>query len=262
MVLAGGPMAVTILATVLMLLSVVDDLRGLSPFLRLIGHFVVALAFLVFEGQGISVWAVAIVAVGIVWMVNLYNFMDGADGIAGGMAVVGFASYAWLAWSSGDMVISYSAGAVAAAALAFLFFNFPPARIFLGDSGSVPLGFMAAGLGFVGWTRGLWPAWFPLVAFAMFITDATVTLVRRGLRGERVWQAHRDHYYQRLVLMGWSHRRLASYSYCLMLASAVLGIVAVTAQTRIQIALLAFVCLAHIALALVIDTRWNVNVKT
>jgi UDP-N-acetylmuramyl pentapeptide phosphotransferase/UDP-N-acetylglucosamine-1-phosphate transferase len=95
---------------------------------------------------------------------------------------------------------------VAAAAAGFLCFNFHPARIFMGDVGSVPLGFTAGALGLVGWRSGAWPLWFPLLVFAPFILDATVTLLRRALRGEKVWQAHRSHYYQRMVQMGLGHR--------------------------------------------------------
>ena len=69
-----------------------------------------------------------------------------------------------------------------------------------------------------GWQRGLWPLWFPGVVFSPFIVDASVTLVRRALRGEKVWQAHRSHYYQRLVMLGWSHRQLARTEYVLMVA--------------------------------------------
>ena len=78
-------------------------------------------------------------------------------------------------------------------------------------------GFSPARLGLIGWRDGLWPLWFPVVVFAPFVVDASVTLARRALAGERVWEAHRSHYYQRLVLIGWSHRRTAFAEYGLML---------------------------------------------
>ena len=93
----------------------------------------------------------------------------------------------------------------------FLVFNFPPARVFLGDAGSVPLGFLAGALGAQGALSGAWPMWFPVLVFSPFIVDATVTIARRVARGERIWIAHRDHYYQRLVLSGWT-RAAASRS--------------------------------------------------
>ena len=101
---------------------------------------------------------------------------------------------------------------------AFLVRNFPPARIFMGDVGSVPLGFLAGALGLIGWNDGVWPLWFPLLVFAPFVCDATLTLLRRLARGERVWQAHREHYYQRLVRMGFGHRGAALIEYAAMLA--------------------------------------------
>ncbi len=81
---------------------------------------------------------------------------------------------------------------VAAAGAAFLLFNFPPARIFMGDAGSIPLGFLAAAVGALGWHDGLWPLWFPVVVFAPFVVDASVTLVRRAVRGERVDLVQRE----------------------------------------------------------------------
>jgi UDP-N-acetylmuramyl pentapeptide phosphotransferase/UDP-N-acetylglucosamine-1-phosphate transferase len=99
-----------------------------------------------------------------------------------------------------------------------LLFNFDPARIFMGDVGSIPLGFLAASLGLVGIQREVWPLWFPVLVFAPFIVDATVTLLRRAWRREKIWQAHREHYYQRLVQSGWSHRKLALHEYALMAA--------------------------------------------
>jgi UDP-N-acetylmuramyl pentapeptide phosphotransferase/UDP-N-acetylglucosamine-1-phosphate transferase len=105
---------------------------------------------------------------------------------------------------------------VATASAGFLWFNFHPARIFMGDAGSIPLGFIAAAFGVSGWQIGYWPFWFPLLVFAPFVADATFTLFNRVRRGERLSQAHRSHYYQRLVQMGWGHRNTALTEYVLM----------------------------------------------
>jgi UDP-N-acetylmuramyl pentapeptide phosphotransferase/UDP-N-acetylglucosamine-1-phosphate transferase len=153
----------------------------------------------------------------VVWITNLYNFMDGADGLAGTMALVGFGAYAAAAQLAGHAPLALASLAVASASAGFLAHNFPPARVFLGDAGSIPLGFLAGALGLAGYARGAWPAWFPVLVFSHLIFYATITLVRRVLRAERPWRAHRDHYYQRLVLSGWSARRLALASYALMI---------------------------------------------
>ncbi len=160
-----------------------------------------------------------------VWMINLYNFMDGMDGFAGGMAVIGFTTLAWL--GQADTEFSTFCLIIAAASVGFLIDNFPPARIFLGDTGSTILGFLAAACSLWGSKTGLFPFWIALLVFSPFITDATVTLLRRLLRGERIWEAHRNHYYQRLVLLGWGHRRTVLAEYVLMLACAGSALLAV-----------------------------------
>lgn len=86
----------------------------------------------------------------------------------------------------------------------------------MGDAGSTLFGFLAACLGLVGWQLGIWTLWFPGLVFSPFIVDATVTLLRRLLRGEKIWRPHREHYYQRLVLSGWGHRRTVLAEYAVM----------------------------------------------
>jgi UDP-N-acetylmuramyl pentapeptide phosphotransferase/UDP-N-acetylglucosamine-1-phosphate transferase len=163
-----------------------------------------------------------------VWLINLYNFMDGADGLAGGMALFGFGAYAIAATLSSHPApaLALAAVAVAGAAAGFLFFNLHPARIFLGDAGSIPLGFLAGALGYWGWRSGAWPLWFPAMCFSPFIGDASVTLLKRLLRGEKFWEAHREHYYQRMVQSGLGHAATARMWYLLMLVGIMLAILA------------------------------------
>ena len=165
----------------------------------------------------------------VLWMINLYNFMDGMDGFAGGMAVIGFTTLAWL--GRADTEFAAVCMTIAAACAGFLVYNFPPARLFLGDTGSTALGFLAAACSLWGSQAGLFPFWAALWVFSPFIVDATVTLLRRLVRGERVWEAHRSHYYQRLVLLGWGHRRTVLAEYALMLACAGAAILAVQLPT-------------------------------
>ena len=107
---------------------------------------------------------------------------------------------------------------IAAVALGFLVFNFPPARIFMGDTGSYSLGFLAAALSLWGVGNGLFPAWCPILIFSPFIVDATVTLLTRAWRRERFWEAHKGHFYQRLAEAGWPHRTVVLWAYGLMMA--------------------------------------------
>ena len=207
----------------LFIVSLLDDLQGLPVSKRLLAHFIAA-AILVggsglFTSQGIMV-ALAVLLFA-VWMTNLYNFMDGSDGLAGGMALIGFSMYGVAALIGRDDTQAMLNFTIGAAALGFLFNNFPPAKMFMGDAGSVSLGFLVSAMGLLGWQQGYWAAWFPLLVFSPFIVDASVTLMKRTLRGAKITEAHREHYYQRLIQMGWGHRNVALLEYVLMLGSGV-----------------------------------------
>jgi UDP-N-acetylmuramyl pentapeptide phosphotransferase/UDP-N-acetylglucosamine-1-phosphate transferase len=131
-----------------------------------------------------------------------------------------------LGWQGGEHVFSLVAGCTAAACAGFLTSNFPPARIFLGDLGSSTLGLLAAGLSLWGHSRGLFPLWAAWLAFSPFIVDATWTLLHRLARGERIWEPHRSHHYQRLVLAGWGHRKTVLRAYVVMAAAAACAVAA------------------------------------
>src|SRR4051812_4106904 len=182
-------------ALVLAAVSFADDLRGLPTSLRLATHLAVAGALLWYFLAPADAMLIVLLTVAVAWLTNLYNFMDGSDGLALGMSVFGFGTYSLAAWMAGDAAIAALGAGTAAAAAAVLLYNFHPAKIFIGDVGSIPLGFMAGAMGVLGWRNDAWPLWFPLLVFAPFIADATVTLARRALRREAVWRAHRQHYY-------------------------------------------------------------------
>ncbi|MDT3705253.1 MAG: glycosyltransferase family 4 protein [Thiobacillus sp.] len=245
---------VVVAAFALAAISLLDDVRGLPVVLRFLAHFVAAAGCLL--ALGLTGWTLVAGTLAVVWMTNLYNFMDGSDGLAGGMAAIGFGALALAAWLGDASELALFSAAIAAAALAFLHFNFPPARVFMGDAGSIPLGFLAASLGILGARQGIWSWLFPLLVFSPFIVDASVTLARRGLRGEKIWQAHRSHYYQRVVLLGASHRELALAAYALMLAMAVL---AFTLRSFPQHSawVLILSSTTYLLIFLAIDRRWR-----
>lgn len=248
--------AVTAALLGLALVSFIDDVRSLPVAVRLVTHLgAAAAAMSVHPGLPLLLWIAGVLA--ITWMINLYNFMDGSDGLAGGMALLGFLFYGAAAWAAGDATYAFAAWTVSAAALGFLVFNFHPARIFMGDSGSVPLGFLAAVFGVQGWARELWPLWFPLLVFSPFIVDASVTLGRRLWQRERVWQAHREHYYQRLVQLGWGHRRTALVEYGAMLVCGAVGLAGLGADPDAQSILLGSVAMAYMFAMLAIDASWR-----
>ena len=242
----------------LIAVSLLDDLRGLSAVVRLAAHLLaaaLAAVALIPSPGALPVIVIAVLAIG--WMCNLYNFMDGSDGLAGGMAVSGFLFFAIAAALAGSTQFALLNLAVAAAAAGFLLHNFHPARIFLGDAGAVPLGFLAATLGLIGWLQRDWTWWFPLLVFSPFIVDASMTLARRLFSGARVWEAHRDHYYQRLVQLGLGHRGTALAEYALMAACGSAALWAMTLATGAQYAVLAAAGVLYAGLIAVIERAWR-----
>lgn len=252
------PFAMWIAFGVLLLVSFLDDARGIPTLARFAAHLAAAGLFawaVLYADYGAAVAGLATLA--IAWMANLYNFMDGSDGLAGGMAATGFAFYGIAAWQAGSTEFALVNWSLAAAAAAFLYFNWHPARIFMGDAGSVPLGFLAAALGIIGWRQGDWTWWFPPLVFAPFIVDASVTLARRLARGDRVWEAHRDHYYQRLVQLGWGHRKTALAEGAVMLAGGLLALGALALAPGLQAAALTAVAAAYAVFIALIERQWR-----
>jgi UDP-N-acetylmuramyl pentapeptide phosphotransferase/UDP-N-acetylglucosamine-1-phosphate transferase len=225
--LAGNPLPGGLAAwlpsfAALAIVSLADDARGVRVSVRLAVHaaaavWTAALLWRLPAGlPGVAAapqylaWMAA-TALALAWAANLYNFMDGSDGLAGATALIGFGALGLGA--AQDEALRLACLALAAASVPFLAVNRPPARLFLGDVGAVPLGFLAAAFGIGGALRGDWPLWFPLLVFLPFVADATATLLLRMARGERVWQAHRSHYYQRLNRLGAGHGgTLATYA--------------------------------------------------
>lgn len=232
-------------------ISFFDDRYSVHPFYRFLAHAVAALMILyhgfvleTIEIAGVSFswpWATGAVftLLFVIWMINLYNFMDGMDGFAGGMALFGFGTFAALGWKTGDELFLIINLIITAAAAGFLIFNFPPARIFMGDVGSSTLGLLAAILSIWGAQDGIFPFWIALLVFSPFIVDATVTLFRRMLRREKIWQAHKSHYYQQLVQAGWGHRKTVLLEYAFMLGCGITALLAVHASVKWQWVLLA-----------------------
>ncbi|MBI3529720.1 MAG: glycosyltransferase family 4 protein [Betaproteobacteria bacterium] len=244
-------------AVALAIASYFDDRHALPAVVRLAMHLAAAGVFLWLAAGSFGAASLVVLLFAIAWITNLYNFMDGADGLSGGMAVIGFGTYGLAAWLGGNGELELLAWSIAAAAAGFLIFNFPPAKIFMGDVGSIPLGFLAGAFGVAGWRQGLWPLWFPLAVFAPFIVDATTTLARRLLRGERIWEAHRQHYYQRLILSGWSHRRTALSEYGLMTLCSVVALAGLQQSQAGQFVVVLGLALTFAVAMWAIDRRWK-----
>jgi UDP-N-acetylmuramyl pentapeptide phosphotransferase/UDP-N-acetylglucosamine-1-phosphate transferase len=248
-----------ILPTLLLFtVSLLDDVHSLPVRQRLLAHGLAALLLVL--GSGIAAQNILLALLllpGVVWMTNLYNFMDGSDGLAGGMAFFGFTCYGLAALMHGDESQALLNFSISAAALGFLFYNLYPAKVFMGDAGSIPLGFLVAAMGVWGWQQGDWPAWFPVLVFFPFIMDSTVTLVKRSLRGAKITEAHREHYYQRLVRIGWGHRKVAFFAYGLMFTSGASALWSVLHTTELPWLLFLIWGCIYLLSMFNLDSRWN-----
>jgi Fuc2NAc and GlcNAc transferase len=184
-----------------------DDHGHIAARWRLLGHFCAAAWALFWLGGlppvaffGLSLdlgWLGHILAaLYLVWMLNLYNFMDGIDGIASIEAISACLGACLLYWLNGLHELLWLPGMLAVAVGGFLFWNFPPAKIFMGDAGS---GFLGVVLGVIS-IQAAWTAphllWGWLILLGVFIVDATFTLIRRMVRGDKIYEAHRSHAYQ------------------------------------------------------------------
>jgi UDP-N-acetylmuramyl pentapeptide phosphotransferase/UDP-N-acetylglucosamine-1-phosphate transferase len=245
--------------------SFLDDRKGLSIGLRFAVQAIAA--GIVVWGVGLTLpsipipgiatielgwFAAPVSALLLLWMTNLYNFMDGMDGFAGGMTTLGFGFLAYFGWRAGHPFMFLTTTVVAMTTLGFLFHNFPPARIFMGDVGSIPLGFTAGTLMLVGLRDGLFDFWVPILIFSPFILDATVTVLRRAWQRQRIWEAHRDHYYQRLVLSGWSHRQTVLAEYGVMALCGGLAVLYQEASEEWRLVILGFWGVLFVLLALAV----------
>lgn len=199
-------------AIALMLLGVVDDLKSLPVRLRFTLYAFICLvtASLLLAPQAIAgpttLALVGVAALAMLWSLNLYNFMDGIDGIAAIQCLSACSAAALMSWNN-EASNAYVLFCLLLAAShgGFLLWNFPPARLFMGDAGSVPTGFLVAGLALLGAVNGELPISCWLILLALFITDASYTLVWRLLTGQAFTQAHRLHAYQRLSRHWGSH---------------------------------------------------------
>lgn len=224
-------------AVLIAAVSWLDDLRDLPAWVRFLAHSLAAAiviagvgpipgivlpGFVYFEFGAAASYLVTFLW--IAWLINAYNFMDGIDGIAGSQAVAAGVAWAAIAAWSGDLGIYLFAGVVVFANLGFLYFNWSPARVFMGDVGSAFLGYAFAAMPLLAQKADDRPL---LLAAAitfvwLFLFDTVLTFVRRLFRREKVWTAHRQHLYQRVVVAGgWSHSAAS------LLYSALTGLVAV-----------------------------------
>lgn len=232
---AHWPVVVGLGAILLAGVSFLDDLHRMPPGWRLLAQIVVggALVGIVPAWQNVELpFAGGILpgllgsVLALIWVVglsNAYNFMDGIDAMAGIQAVVAGGAWVVLGGIVGEPELSMVGSLVAGAALGFLWHNWPPASIFMGDVGSVFLGYAFAALAIVGAIRAPRLAVAGILVVWPFVFDTAFTLLRRLRRRENVMIAHRSHLYQRLTMAGWSHQSVSLCYGVLALAAVVLA---------------------------------------
>lgn len=198
-------------------LGFADDHGHIAAKWRLLGHFAAASWALLWLGGGPQLsffgvlfdlkWvATLLFAFFLVWMLNLYNFMDGIDGLASVQAVSVCVSGCLVYWLSGYQELSWPIWVLVSAVTGFLCWNFPPARIFMGDAGSGFLGLIIGLLAITAAAKAPELLWCWLILLGVFIVDATWTLMRRLLRGDKIYEAHRSHAYQYASRQYGSHK--------------------------------------------------------
>ena len=203
-------------AIILALISWIDDLKSLAPGIKfgvqivaiLLGAASLPLDAKLFQGI-LPYWLdTALICIGWLWFVNLFNFMDGIDGISSVETITICAGLLALSWlDSSGISGNWFPLTLGAVTVGFLWWNKPPARIFLGDVGSIPIGFL------LGWLlidlafTGNWAS--ALILPMYYLCDATITILKRALSGKKIWLAHREHSYQQAVQIGKSHLQVS-----------------------------------------------------
>ncbi len=229
--------------------SFLDDLRSLPARVRLATHLLGALLLTAAGVQDRDLSLLLALPLAFLWVAlvtNVYNFMDGIDGLAASQAVVAGLAYAVAGGLVRNPLVSVVGLLLAGASAGFLVFNLPPARLFMGDVSSTFLGFNFAGIALLanlGVGGGRLPIEFGVVVLAPFLFDSLATLARRVLRGERWYEAHRSHYYQRLVQAGLSHGQVTAAYTILAVVAAASAVVSLLAEQPLRqaLALVAFV---------------------
>jgi len=195
-----------------------DDIHNVPTRVRLIVQAVSSIIILIAIGYfnaipvpiigDIRLYSIGIpfTLIWIIGLTNAYNFMDGIDGMAGGQAVVAGLGWTIISLISGQSFVGLMGVLLAASSLGFLFHNWPPTRIFMGDVGSAFIGFTLAVLPIIAGQRNSRFMFAGILLVWPFVFDTSFTLVRRMINKENIFEAHRSHIYQRLVIAGYSHR--------------------------------------------------------
>ena len=230
-------------AIVIYLVGLFDDLYDLKPILKLIGQ-VIAASIVVFYGVTIDFISIPIgptihfgwlsIPITIFWIVaitNAINLIDGLDGLAAGVSTIALVTIAFIAILQGNIFIIMICSVLIGSLLGFLVFNFHPAKIFLGDSGALLLGFIIGFLSLLGFKNITFISlFFPIVILAVPFIDTLFAMIRRVKRGQHIMQADKSHLHHKLLDLGYTHRQTVTLIYAMAIMFSVVSIILYLSQ--------------------------------
>ncbi len=205
----------------LCLMSFINDNINISIIFRLFIHILLSLFVLMFWQPLLNLsllndiipnWlGTILIILFIIWMTNLYNFMDGIDGISCVQCIIiGIGVGSCLFYSEGiNKIENLLSGFLVGSSIAFLIWNWHPARVFLGDAGSIPIGFINAILALLLFKNGFW--YVALILNNYYLADSSITLIKRIMKKEKPWQAHKSHFYQKAIKNGNTHSNVCFF---------------------------------------------------
>jgi len=246
-----------------------DDQFDLSPWRRFSVQVVLSIVTILAYGWIIDVqiasdtwitlswFGMPLSVLGVLWLANLYNFMDGMDGMAAAQTIIAATTLSFWFWHASDVYLAFLCAVLAAACYGFLLWNWHPAKIFMGDVGSITIGAFFATLIVIGITRYQFSLVSCGLLFAVFVGDTTLTLLRRVSRKEKFWLPHRSHYYQRLAVSGVSHSKTVVAAIILMLLCSLIATVSLLYRDIILYALFAVIALLGLAIVIVTNIERN-----
>lgn len=240
-------------STLIVFLGMWDDIKGLSPKVKLAGQVLVAVIVVIFfdikvefitnpfgDIIGLGIWAIPFTIFWIIGITNALNLIDGLDGLAAGISAIASLTIAIVSWSQGEVMVAVLALLLMACVLGFLRYNFHPAQIFLGDGGSMFLGFNLSVLAILGLTKGATAIslFIPVVILGIPIFDTFLAIGRRFLSRQPIFKADQHHLHHRLLELGFSHRQTVLVIYGVNLCLGFSAVVLVFLATNQAVVLL------------------------
>lgn len=230
-------------AVLIYLVGLIDDIYDLTPIIKLLGQVIAALV-VVYYGVTIDFISLPIgptihfgilgIPITVVWIVaitNAINLIDGLDGLASGVATIALMTIGFIAILQANIFIMMICSVLIGALLGFLFFNFHPAKIFLGDSGALLIGFIVGFLSLLGFKNITFVSlFFPIVILAVPFIDTLFAMIRRVKKGQHIMQADKSHLHHKLLELGYSHRQTVILIYSIALLFSLSSIILYLSQ--------------------------------